>query len=282
MKKRFQGLLWAGLSLTIVCGPVRSQSVTVDSIYSSILKRKVATTIILPPNYTATKSYPVFYLLHRWAGNHASFLKTNLLTELKDRQLLVVTPSADTSWYVNAVGNATSRYEDFMVQELFPYIDKKYGANPTRQAIGGYSMGGYGALQLGLKHLERFRFIGDISGPINAPFYDVPPTPRSPLPIIMNSVRVAFGDQNSSVARESNVFNLLQSNPVSPRLFVYMAVGKQDEFDFMIPQHQLLIEALKKKQVPFAYQEYEANHFSGKVVDACLPDLLTQLTINLK
>src|SRR5436190_254455 len=110
MKKRFYLLLSTVLMLTAVLGPAQSQSVTVDSIYSSILKRKVATTIILPPNYDATKSYPVFYLLHRWAGNHASFLQTNLLTELKDKQLLVVTPSADTSWYVNAVGNTRSRY----------------------------------------------------------------------------------------------------------------------------------------------------------------------------
>ncbi len=160
-----------------------NQSVKIDSIDSAILKRKVPTTVILPPNYDATKAYPVLYLLHRWAGNNNSFVKSMLLANLKDKQLIVVTPSADTSWYVNSSSNPNGKYEDFMTQELFAYVDKNYKNNPERQGIGGYSMGAFGALQIGLKHPERFKFIADVSGPINAPFQEVVLTPKSPLNI---------------------------------------------------------------------------------------------------
>jgi len=51
-------------------------------------------------------------------------LKTNLLSEIKDKQLIIVTPYADTSWYVNSYSNANDKYEDFMTHELFNYIDK--------------------------------------------------------------------------------------------------------------------------------------------------------------
>ncbi len=112
------------------------QLVKIDSIDSAILKRKVPTTIILPPNYDATKAYPVLYLLHRWSGNNNSFLKTTLLTDLKDKQLIVVTPSADTCWYVNSFSNPNGKYEDFMTQELFAYIDRNYKNNTDSQAIG--------------------------------------------------------------------------------------------------------------------------------------------------
>ena len=288
MKTLLLSLILIGIVLPSSFGQVNSlavsasQSVSTDSVYSTILKRKVATTIILPANYDAAKSYPVFYLLHRWSGNNESFLKSNLVTELKDRQLIVVTPSADTSWYVNSVANPNSRYEDFMTQELFPYVDKKYKVNPARQAIGGFSMGGFGALQIGLKHTDRFKFIADISGPINAPFYDVPITPKSPLPIVMNSVRISFGEANSPVATGSNVFTLVKSVPASSPIFIYMAVGKQDEFDFIIPQHKLFIDALKKQKINYQYNEFDGGHFDGKVIKACLPSLLNELMNTMK
>ncbi|MBC8154313.1 MAG: hypothetical protein H7Z72_15525 [Bacteroidetes bacterium] len=283
MKTLLLSLILIGVALTASLGQTNasatsfSQSVLTDSVYSTILNRKVATTIILPQNYDPTKSYPVFYLLHRWAGNNQSFLKSSLIAELNDKPLIVVTPSADTSWYVNSFSNPASRYEDFMMQELVPYMDKKYRTDTSRQAIGGFSMGGFGALQLGLKHPERFKFIADISGPINPPFSDVPLTPKSPLHIIKNSVQVSFGDAKSAVSTSSNVFRLIQSIPASTPLFIYMAVGRQDQFDFIIPQHQLFVDALKKQKVNYQYTEYEGGHFDGKVLAACLPTLLAKL-----
>lgn len=259
-----------------------SQSVKIDSIYSDILKRTVPTTIILPPNYDVTKQYPVFYLLHWWSANNEAFLKTNLLSELKDKQLIVVTPSADTCWYVNSFSNPNNRYEDFMTLELFKYIDKKYKTDTLRQTIGGFSMGGFGALQIGLKHPERFKFIADISGPINAPFYDIPLTPNSPLNFIMNSVELSFGDVNSNISKGSNVFTLIKSIHPSENIFIYMAVGKQDEFDFIIPQHKIFIEELKKQKIKYQYLEYDGDHFGGKVFAASLPSLLNKLTDILK
>jgi len=59
-------------------------------------------------------------------------------------------------------------------------------------------MGGYGALLIGLKHPEQFKFIADISGVINAPCYDIPLTSTSPLNYVINSLRISFGDEKSA------------------------------------------------------------------------------------
>jgi S-formylglutathione hydrolase FrmB len=45
-------------------------------------------------------------------------------------------------------------YEDFLLQEFFPFIEKRYRIAPGRshRAIDGISMGGYGALHLAFRH----------------------------------------------------------------------------------------------------------------------------------
>ncbi len=92
----------------------------------------------------------------------------------------------------------------------------------------------------------------------------------------MNSVRHSFGDAESTTATGSNVFALLKKMPVPATTFIYMATGKHDEFDFILPQHQRFIDQLKKQRVPYQYTEFEGGHFDGKVLAACLPSLLTK------
>jgi len=49
-------------------------------------------------------------------------------------------------------------WEDFTAGELVEYIDKKYRTIPNRNSRGlaGISMGGYGAIKLGMKHADVF------------------------------------------------------------------------------------------------------------------------------
>lgn len=272
--KKFLLLLLPGL---LAMNAARAQTVTTDSIYSAILNRKVAATVILPATYDTSKTYPVLYMLHWWGGNHQSFLGTSLLAKMKDQPLIIVTPEADTTWYVNSFSDPANRYGDFLSQELFSYMDKKYKTN-KKQGIGGYSMGGYGALLLGLKHPERFVFIADICGAIQPPFYDVPLTVDSPLNYIINSVRVAFGDEQSYTPGLLNIDSVLKSVEARPDLFIYIALARQDEFEFIRPGHQKLISELEKKNIGFQFLEFEGGHFSGQVFDECLPGLIEKMS----
>ena len=60
------------------------------------------------------------------------------------------------SWYVNSP--VTGNWEDFMVQELVPYIDGNFRTLPDRdsRAITGIFMGGYGAIRLAMRHPDVF------------------------------------------------------------------------------------------------------------------------------
>jgi len=64
------------------------------------------------------------------------------------------------SQYLNST--ASGRYEDYIVQEILPWVQERYGTGPT--ALLGTSSGGYGALVLALRHPDLFPAAGSNSG----------------------------------------------------------------------------------------------------------------------
>jgi S-formylglutathione hydrolase FrmB len=134
--------------------------------HSAILGRQVAYCAILPPSYDAqsTRRYPVLYFLHGLGENEQILIAAgglSLVEELWEQkqlgEFLIVTPAAGSSFYINSRDGRT-RYEDFMVQEFLPFIEKHYRARTGRasRGISGVSMGGYGALHLAFRHPDLF------------------------------------------------------------------------------------------------------------------------------
>jgi S-formylglutathione hydrolase len=138
-------------------------------------------TVYLPPSYSKNraKRYPVVYLLHGFAANHRAFMAgvyTNMNTRLSMdslireglvREMIVVTPNArnafDGSFYRNSV--TTGNWEDFVYRDLVSFIDRRYRTirNRSGRGIAGHSMGGYGALWVGMRHPETFSAIYALS-----------------------------------------------------------------------------------------------------------------------
>jgi enterochelin esterase-like enzyme len=67
-----------------------------------------------------------------------------------------MTTQLGASWFVNSP--VTGNWEDFVVQELVPYVDASFRTIPTRNARGlvGHHMGAYGAIRIGMKHADVF------------------------------------------------------------------------------------------------------------------------------
>jgi enterochelin esterase-like enzyme len=74
----------------------------------------------------------------------------------------------DRTRYAGADGSADPAAERFITQELVEYIDSHYRtvATPESRAIAGLSIGGFGALFLGLRHPDEFGSIGAFSAPL--------------------------------------------------------------------------------------------------------------------
>jgi enterochelin esterase-like enzyme len=136
------------------------------SVDSKVLGKQVRYTIYLPFDYeTSTQSYPVVYLLHGGGGNDVQWIESgeaDLTTDkaIANRQIppvILVMPDAGFTRYINSYDNAV-RYEDFFFKEFIPSIEATYRVNAQKRfrAVGGLSMGGYGALIYALRHPEMF------------------------------------------------------------------------------------------------------------------------------
>jgi enterochelin esterase-like enzyme len=130
--------------------------------------RKMA--IYLPPGYEASsRRYPVIYFLpnpfedgYRFDFDHrdAQGLFDRAIAEGVIGSFILVAVDMNTplgsSWYVNSP--STGNWEDFMIQELVPYIDANFKTLPNRDSrgIAGIFIGGYGAIRFGMRHPDVF------------------------------------------------------------------------------------------------------------------------------
>jgi S-formylglutathione hydrolase len=127
--------------------------------------------VYLPPNYEkSTQRYPVLYLLHGYTGDERGWMNPNYvgLPEMMDRliqqhaieSMVVVMPNSFNrfggSFYANS--ELSGDWEDFIVRDLVAYVDAHYRtlADAASRGIAGHSMGGYGALLIGMQHPEVF------------------------------------------------------------------------------------------------------------------------------
>ncbi len=137
--------------------------------------------IYLPPGYDdlaqRSRHYPVLYLLHGAPGQPGDWIHGMHVQVLEDQgiaagtlqPMIMVMPEGNggvwhDSQYVN--GHDGFPAEDVITHDVVHYIDAHYRtiADRRARAIAGISEGGYGAMNLGLKHLDTFGTIVSISG----------------------------------------------------------------------------------------------------------------------
>ena len=137
--------------------------------------------VYLPPGYEETsESYPSVYCLTGFTGrgkmllNDAAF--TPNLAERMDklinsgaiRPMIAVMPDCFTyyggSQYINSA--ATGNYEDYLIDEIVPYVDENFRTVDSREAraVMGKSSGGYGSLIMGIRHPDVFGLVCSTSG----------------------------------------------------------------------------------------------------------------------
>ncbi|MBD0285188.1 MAG: esterase family protein [Flavisolibacter sp.] len=126
-------------------------------------------TIYLPPGYeTSNDHYPTIYYLHGFLANDSLMMVWNSFNELMDaaiskgliRPMILVLPDSDNnyggSFYTNS--SLTGNWADYIGRDVVNYIDKKYRTIPNRASRGltGHSMGGNGALKIGMLYPDVF------------------------------------------------------------------------------------------------------------------------------
>lgn len=128
---------------------------------SEALGKQVSFNVIHPD--TGTGPFPVLLQLHGYSDDSYSWLYgSNLTRHVVEYPLIVILPDGGTSRYLNLATHdrfGLQRYEDLMMRDIPNEVDRLFQVRPGKWAIGGLSMGGYGALRLGMKHPDRFASI---------------------------------------------------------------------------------------------------------------------------
>ena len=237
------------------------------SFYSHSVHDTMHVVVLLPAHYDPTHAYPVLFLLHGYGGDQNDWTSKTYLAEYTSHiRLIVVMPEAKNSWYVNSRMDPQERYEDYIIGELPKFINGHFRIDTTREAIAGLSMGGYGALMLGLRYPHKFQFIGDLSGAITIPqiidsVQDVPGFDVGSQRPIMPSIIKAFGRNDKSFRDAHNVFDLLERDPSTMIPYIFMAAGTQDGYIEFRPADHAFIDSLHARgDTRYEYHELPGQH----------------------
>jgi len=172
--------VYRGFPAPVTPAGIDRGTVRTKSFYSTALGQRHDYKIYLPPHYAQEaargRRFPVLYLLHGNPGQPRVFIDAGALAVAADvlvahhrmRPMILVMPAGkrslfhgDTEWANAGAG----RWMDWVL-EVVRHVDRHYAVRADRRhrGIAGLSEGGYGAMNIALRHLSMFSVAESWSG----------------------------------------------------------------------------------------------------------------------
>jgi enterochelin esterase-like enzyme len=222
---------------------------------SKALHRNADYLVYLPPGYTPSHRYPVFYLLHGSPGRPQVFIDIanmdvrldNQLSQGRLQPMILVYPDgriggstySDSEW----ANTPSGHYENYVLDVVHD-VEQRFSTLPERQdrVIGGFSAGAYGAINIALHHLAQFASVEVWSG-----YFTETRTG------VFAHASTSTLDYNSPIDYVARLKAQLAVDP----LRVFMLVGRDDD-----SSHQIvpMAKALKADQASVGYAFYPGGH----------------------
>jgi putative tributyrin esterase len=127
------------------------------SFFGDSIKKQTSMTVILPQDVKRDGPFPVLYLLHGLSDDDTIWeRRTSIERYVAEMPLIVVMPDGGRGFYTDAAEGPA--YESHIMQDVVGFTERFFPAMRSREGrvIEGLSMGGYGAMKLGLKHADKF------------------------------------------------------------------------------------------------------------------------------
>jgi S-formylglutathione hydrolase FrmB len=215
-------------------------------IKSRYVPRKLPVTVVVPSGESSGRRLLVF--LHGRGGSEDSELRNEAmfkaLADLGKRAPVVAFPyGGDHSYWHD---RRDGRWFRYLTREVIRAVRRRFHTDPDRVAIGGISMGGYGALEIARRRPGTFCAVGA----------------HSPA-IWTNGSETAPGAFDDAVDfRRHDVVGTARRRPglfVGPR--VWIDAGRKDPFQ---PGDRAFVRALRKAKVPIsAHLRWQGGHDSS-------------------
>ena len=236
---------------------VSTQRLQEESVQSAALGRAMKYRVLLPADYaTSQRRYPVLYLLHGLGGDYKDWTtRTNIAEYSRTLPLIIVMPDGENSWYTNAAGAPTERFEDYVLTDLLADVAGKYRTINSRhgRTIAGLSMGGYGALKMALRRPGTFAVAGSFSGAFSA----TRPELAKAIPSEEERLRRIYGDDDSAWRRQNDLYALAAAAKPGAVPYIYIDCGIADG---LVHANREVVAALHKSGVAYEYHEVAGAH----------------------
>ncbi len=240
--------------------------------FSECLRLNVSAYVLLPQQTTGQQigvdtgrsssleaGHPTLYLLHGLSDDHTIWMRrTSIERYAAAKGLAVVMPAVNRSLYANtAYGinywNYVSEELPRVMQEFFPL-----SAARERNFAAGLSMGGYGALRLGLANPDNFAAVASLSGALKLPDM-VEEARRGDGRFLAEEINSIFGADVSVKGSEVDLTYLTETNLANGATLpaIYICCGTED---FLYPHSVEFREFFRAKNIPVTYEEGPGAH----------------------
>jgi len=206
----------------------------------------------------AGDKYPVLYLLHGLSDDHSIWLRrTSVERYAAEYGIAVVMPEVHRSFYTNMKSGLDywtfiSEEVPHVAQSLFPISGKREDS-----FAAGLSMGGYGAMKLGLRAPEKFAAVASLSGAMDIVAFGTPGNPYAD-----KEYKWIFGSQEEAEGSEEDLFALADRAVASgvslPKL--YQCCGTED---FLYAANVRFRDHARALGLPLDYEEGPGDHNWG-------------------
>jgi len=236
------------------------------SFFSEVLGMCMQMDVILPQQTNGQigmegvaidKKIPTLYLLHGMSDDHTIWLRrTSIERYVSDLGIAVVMPSTHLGWYTDmAHGN---KYWTFISDEL-PKICRTFFNNLSERRednfVAGLSMGGYGALKMGLGASDTFSAVASLSGALDVNAicrYNQATEEKEFWTNIFGDLTLVEGSENDLLAQATR---LKASGKPLPKVYIWCGTE-----DFLYEQSKTMVAHLKSLDYDLTYEESPGDH----------------------
>lgn len=150
--------------VAVVFAPVdkRGARVVRMTVQSQAVDRSLGVEVVVPAKAPSPGRRTLLVFLHGRGGSEETFIGNEAvyegLAKLGARAPLVAFPDGGDHSYWH--DRDSGRWDRYVMREVIPKVIQRFGVDPGRVAVGGISMGGFGAYNLALHHPQRFCGVG--------------------------------------------------------------------------------------------------------------------------
>ena len=244
-----------------------------DTVASAALGRTMKYRVLLPDGYEGSdERYRALYLLHGLTGDYMDWsTRTDLAAIARAVPIVIVMPDGENAWYTNAAERGP-RFEDYIADDLVKDVESKYRVIRSRygRAIAGLSMGGYGALKIGLKRPGIFVAAGGFSSALGVtdPKFD------DDLASFKDQLYRIFGPAGSDTRTSNDILLIAGKAKPETAPALYLDCGTSDG---LLEESRGLAAVLQKRGIAYEYHEVPGAHtwdYWNRRVEAFLPWLM--------